>query len=156
MILDSLILQIKLFLQGDMDIEITKVEVMDSESQKLALKDYTSMIGVGGKLSLIVAISYDLTILDALVDVFMDGEKVEDEELEDIRNSVAGETINTIMGLSLPTFPNRGKGVTITPPIAINDASNLTKHRNSKIVSATITTNYGIVIISAIGTQDSI
>jgi len=156
MILDSLILQTKLFLQEDMKLEIKDVISSSSSEDNLELKDYTSMIGVGGKLNIMVVISYDKEILNKLVEIFLDGEEADISEVDEIRDSVAGETINTIMGLALPTFPNRGKGVTITPPIAINDASNLIKQKSAKIVSAQVDTNYGKLSISAIGTEESI
>jgi CheY-specific phosphatase CheX len=156
MILDSLILQTRLFLQEDMGLKINDVTISNLSEDKLELKDYTSMIGVGGKTNLMVVISYDKEILTKLVELFMDGDEIDPSEADEIRDSVAGETINTIMGLALPTFPNRGKGVTITPPIAINDASNLIKQKSAKIVSAQVDTNYGKLSISAIGTEESI
>jgi CheY-specific phosphatase CheX len=156
MILDSLILQTRLFLQEDMGLKINDVTISNLSEDKLELKDYTSMIGVGGKTNLMVVISYDKEILTKLVELFMDGDEIDSSEADEIRDSVAGETVNTIMGLALPTFPNRGKGVTITPPIAINDASNLIKQKSAKIVSAQVDTNYGKLSISAIGTEESI
>lgn len=156
MILDALILQSKLFLNEDMDIEVQGVEIVDNSPDKLILKDYTSMIGVGGKLNMMVVISFDTIFLEHLVMLFMDGEEVEDAEKEEVYDSVTGETINTIIGLSLPIFPNRGKGVTITPPITISDASNIKKYKDSKIVSANISTEFGLMSISAMGSKDSI
>ena len=156
MILDSLLLQTKLFLQEDMGLEILEIETIRADCEALSLKNHTSMIGVGGKLNLMTVISFDDQLLNKLVELFMDGEEVAAEELDDVMESVTGEIINTILGLSIPTFPNRGKGVTITPPITINDASTLKKHKNSKIVSAQIDTNFGSLSISAIGEADSI
>jgi chemotaxis protein CheX len=156
MILDALILQTKLFLSGDMDIEIEDVKIDELNPDKLILKDFTSMIGTGGTLNAMIVVSFEEKMLDHLVELFMDGEEVDEEELEEVRDSVTGETINTIIGLALPTFPNRGKGVTITPPITINDASNIKKYKNSKIVSAEILTSYGKLTISAVGSEDSI
>lgn len=156
MILDSLILQTKLLLQEDMKLEILDVETTKSDYEVLTLKEFTSMIGVGGKISLMTVISFDSALLNKLVSIFMDGEEVSDDEIDEIRESVTGEVINTIIGLALPTFPNRGKGVTITPPITINEASVLKKHKNSKIVSAKVTTNFGTVSISAIGEAEFI
>ena len=156
MILDSLILQTKLLLQEDMKLEILDVETTKSEYEVLSLKDFTSMIGVGGKISLMTVISFDGELLNKLVSIFMDGEEVSEDEIDEIRESVTGEVINTIIGLALPTFPNRGKGVTITPPITINEASVLKKHKNSRIVSANVTTNFGTVSISAIGEAEFI
>lgn len=142
MILDSLILQTKLLLQEDMKLEILDVETIRADYEVLTLKDFTSMIGIGGKISLMAVISFDANLLDKLVSIFMDGEDVDPDEVTEIRESVTGEVINTIIGLALPTFPNRGKGVTITPPITINEASILKKHKNSKIVSAHVTTKF--------------
>ena len=156
MILDSLLLQTKLFLQEDMGLEILEIETIRADCEALSLKNHTSMIGVGGKLNLMTVISFDDQLLNKLVELFMDGEEVAAEELDDVMESVTGEIINTILGLSIPTFPNRGKGVTITQPITINDASTLKKHKNSKIVSAQIDTNFGSLSISAIGEADSI
>ncbi len=156
MILDSLILQTKLFLQEDMDININDIDTKILDTEQLSLKQYTSMIGVGGKLNLMVVISFDDNLLNKLVELFMDGEEVDETEVQEVKESVTGEVINTILGLSLPTFPNRGKGVTITPPITINDASKLKKHKNSKISSVNIITDCGELSISAIGDKDSI
>ena len=156
MILDSLILQTKLLLQEDMKLEILDVETTKSDYDVLTLKEFTSMIGVGGKISLMTVISFDGELLNKLVSIFMDEEEVSVDEIDEIRESVTGEVINTIIGLALPTFPNRGKGVTITPPITINEASVLKKHKNSRIVSANVTTNFGTVSISAIGEAEFI
>ena len=154
MIIESLLLQTKLFLQDDMGIAIEKTYIGDEGTDRVSLSDYTSMIGVGGKLNLMVIISYQSSLLNTLVDNFMDGEEVDPQEEQEIRDSVAGEVVNTIMGLALPTFPNRGKGVTITPPITINDASNIAKHKNSKIITAIITTEHGQMSVSVVGPED--
>lgn len=156
MILDSLILQTRLLLQEDMKLKILDVETVSTNYDVLPLKVFTSMIGVGGKINLMTVISFDEELLDKLVSIFMDEEEVSLDELDEIRESVTGEVINTIIGLALPTFPNRGKGITITPPITINDASVLKKHKNSKIISANVTTNFGNVSISAIGESEFI
>ena len=156
MILDALILQSKLFLSEDMGIDINNITIDELNPDKLIPKDYTSMIGTGGTLNLMIIISYDSNLLNHLVTLFMDGEEVAQDEMVEVIDSVSGETINTIIGLALPTFPNRGKGVTITPPITINDASNIKKYKNSKIVSANIVTQYGELSISAVGTEESI
>lgn len=156
MILDSLILQTKLFMQEDMGIKINSVETVNEELDKLVLKTNTSMIGTGGKLNLMIVISFDESLINHLVELFMEGEEVDEEEKEEVYDSVSGETINTIIGLALPTFPNRGKGVSITPPITINDVTNMKKHKNAKIMSANVQTEHGSLSISAIGTEDKI
>lgn len=156
MLLDSLILQAKLFFQEDMSMEITDVKRDEDDPTSIKLMDYSSMIGTGGTLNMIILISYENRLLEKLVNLYMDGEEVDPDEFDELRDSVSGETINTIIGLALPTFPNRGKGVTITPPITINDAANIKKYKDSKIVTANVTTKDGSFSISAIGPVDII
>lgn len=151
MILESLLLQTKLFLQEDMGLEIVSMTQSALESQTLHLKQHTSMIGVGGTLNLMVVISFEEELLMELVDIFMDGDQIASCEINAIKESVTGEIINTILGLSLPTFPNRGKGITITPPVTIHDVSKLKKHKNSNILNVEIMTKFGAMSISAIG-----
>ena len=141
MILDSLVLKAKLLLHEEMHLEIIDVETKKADYEVLVLKEFTSMIGVGGKINLITVISFDSELLNKLVSIFLDDEEVDESEISEIRYSVTGEVINTIMGL----------GITITPPVIINEVSILKKYINSKIVSANITTNFGTVSISAIG-----
>lgn len=115
-----------------MSIAIEDVVRDENDLLSIKLKDHTSMVGTGGKLNIMILISYDKPLLDHLVKLFMDGEELDPSEEDEIIDSVSEETINTIIGLALPTFPNRGKGVTITPPITINDAANIKKYRDSK------------------------
>ncbi|WP_320036056.1 chemotaxis protein CheX [Halarcobacter sp.] len=157
MILDSLILQAKLFFEEDMEISILNSNDIEITSpEKLILKNKTSMIGTGGKLNTMIVISFDNQILSKLVELFMEGEEVDEEEKEEVEDSVAGEVLNTILGLALPTFPNRGKGITITPPISVNDASSIYKHKDSKIISAIVKTEFGELVFSAVGSKDEI
>ena len=141
-----------------MKLEILDVETIRADYEVLTLKDFTSMIGIGGKISLMAVISFDANLLDKLVSIFMDGgEDVDPDEVTEIRESVTGEVIKyNYRSWYYQLFPNRGKGVTITPPITINEASILKKHKNSKIVSAHVTTNFGTVSISAIGEAEFI
>jgi len=155
MILDALILQIKLLLQDDMGVAVNSVQSQRGVTSKLNMKSYTSMIGTGGKLSLLIIISFDHSMINKMVEIFMEGEEIDPEEELEIKNSVAGEMINTIIGLSLPSFPGRGKGVTITPPITINDASSISKHKNSTIATAEINTDFGDFSISIIDSDNS-
>jgi chemotaxis protein CheX len=155
MILDALVLQTKIFLSEDLSMAIKNVDI-NLHQDKLVLKDYTSMIGSGGNINLMFVISFETSLLNKLLELFMEGEEVDSEDEQELKNSVSGETLNIIMGLALPSFPNRGANVTITPPVSIKDASNIKKYKDSKIVSAIINTEYGVMSISALGSEDSI
>lgn len=152
--LEPLIVQTKKFLQDDMGLEVKETFISQLEQNKLLLKDETSMIGVGGKLNQLVVMSYDNSLLAKLVDAFMDGEEIPADEAQELQNSVCGEVINTIVGLSLSSFPNTGEMINITPPITFNTASDLIKHKNSKIISVNVITNYGEMSVGIISSKD--
>ena len=81
MILDSLILQTKLLLHEDMHLEIIDVETKKADYEVLVLKEFTSMIGVGGKINLITVISFDSELLNKLVSIFLDDEEVDGNKI---------------------------------------------------------------------------
>ena len=150
-ILLPLLKRTKTFLRDDLGISIGNTEVDIYCPEKLVLKDYTAMVGTGGTLSIIFVISYEDSTLDKLVEIFMEDEEILPQEAEEIKDSVASEIANTIMGNSLPFFPNRGKGVTITTPITIVGAKSVSKYGDSKIATSLVDTEFGEISINAIG-----
>ena len=156
MIIEALVDKAKSFLSEDMEININNTTIVDNSPDNLPLLDYTSMIGTGGTLNIMVVITFEKNFLATLAELFMDGEEIIDEEKEEVYDSVSGETINTIIGLAIPNFPDNGTGITITPPIGISDASTIKKYKNSKIITANIQTQFGNLSISAMGSVESI
>ncbi len=150
MIQEALVAQCRLFLEEDMNTSVKTVTTTDAEIPKLMLKSYTSMIAVGGPNPLVILISFDTSLLDHLAELFLDGAAVEHHEREAVRDSVCGEISNTVVGLALHSFPNRGKGVSITPPITINDASSIAKFRTAKLTTSKIAADFGSLSISVI------
>ena len=98
-----------------MDIEIDGVDVVDNSPDKLVLKDYTSMIGVGGKLNMMVVISFQNDFLDKLVALFMDGEEVDEddeyptnlEDLEQTANNILSNVNSQVSWLGIWSLPKR-------------------------------------------------
>jgi len=150
-ILAPLLKRTQTLLKEDLGINIKEKEIDIYCPDKLDLKDYTAMVGTGGTLSIIFSLSYENSVLDKLVEVFMDGEEVAEEEADEIKDSVASEVANTIIGNALPFFPNSGKGVTITPPITVIGAKAVSKYGDSKIATSIIETDFGEISVNAIG-----
>ena len=72
------------------------------------------------------------------------------EELAEIRESVACEVVNIIVGNALKN-PIDDTVLSITPPILIYEAKRLFKYKDSKIATSVIKTQYGEMLISAVG-----
>lgn len=112
------------------------------------------MIGTGGTVQVLITIGYDDTLLDKLVEAFLEGEEVEEDEREEIYESVSSEFINTVVGNALQN-PVDGSTLSITPPVLIYEAKSLFKQKGSQISIATIKTQYGDMLLTIIGPKES-
>jgi len=152
-ILEPLIKRAISFTQEKAEIKILDTKVEITCPNKIELKKNTAMLGTGGSIQIIITLGYDNILLDKLVEAFLEGDKVDNGELEEIRESVACEVVNIIVGNALKN-PINDTVLSITPPILIYEAKKIFKYRNSKIATAVIMTQYGEMLISAIGPKE--
>lgn len=143
------------FLQDDFDINVSSDIINGISDKKINLKKSTAMIGTGGTVQVIITMGYDEKLLDKMVEVFLEGEEVDEEEAEEIRESVSCEVLNTIVGNALKN-PVDNTTLSITPPILIYEAKSLFKQKSSQVVSATLTTEFGEMLLTVIGSKESL
>jgi chemotaxis protein CheX len=148
-VLIAIVHQVEVFLSDEMKIE-TKFDCEYRSVDKVELKKYTTTIGIGGTLSLLFYATYNELLLDTMTRRLAYGEIKEDEFFE-LRDSAAGEIANMIIGQSLSHFPNQGRGVSITPPVTIEDAKSIVKTNGAGIISAVLSTPYGNMELNVIG-----
>lgn len=148
-VLNAIVYRVELFMNDEMKIP-TQREGEYRFVEKIELKKYTTTVGIGGSLNLLFYVTYNELLLDNLTRIFAYGE-IEESEFGELRESTAGEIANMIIGHALNDFPNRGKGVTITPPVTIEDAKAILKTNGTGIITAVLTTPYGHVELNVIG-----
>lgn len=142
------------FLKEDMGIDVSSEKVEIMSPKKVELKKNTAMIGTGGSIQVLITIGYDDELLSKITDAFLDGEEVDDEEMEEVQESVSCEFVNTIVGNALKN-PVDGTTLSITPPILISEAKSLFKQKDSKIAVVTLNTEFGEMLLTTIGPKDS-
>ncbi len=148
-VLNAIVYRAELFLKDEMDIE-TRFDGSYRIVDKIDLKKYTTMIGIGGSLNLLFYTTYDDLLLDNLTRTMAFGEIGEEEFLQ-LRESASGEIANMIVGHSIGDFPSKGEGVSITPPVIIEDAKSIMKTNGTRMVTATLSTRYGKMEFNVIG-----
>jgi chemotaxis protein CheX len=148
-VLIAIVHQVEVFMSDEMKIE-TEFDGEYRSVDKVELKKYTTTIGIGGTLSLLFYATYNELLLDTMTRRVAYGEINEDEFFE-LRDSAAGEIANMIIGQSLSHFPNQGRGVSITPPVTIEDAKSIVKTNGAGIISAVLSTPYGNMELNVIG-----
>ena len=77
--------------------------------------------------------------------------EVSDEEVEELKEAVGSEIANILIGHSLPLMPNGGKGITITPPLTLDDCKRISKSQSSNIIKFELKTNYGMIMLAVFG-----
>lgn len=148
-VLTAIVYRVELFMNDEMKIE-TKFDGEYRSVEKIELKKYTTTIGIGGTLNLLFYVTYNELLLDNLTRAFAYGH-IDESEFSELRESAAGEIANMIIGHAVTDFPNRGKGVTITPPVTIEDAKSILKTNGTGIITALLSTPYGNVELNVIG-----
>ena len=118
------------------------------------LRKNTAMIGTGGSVQVLITMGYDDVLLEKLMKAFLEGEEVDEEEIDEVRESVSSEVINTIVGNALVN-PIDGTALSITPPILIYEAKSLFKNKSSRIAAATISTEFGDMLLTVVGPKES-
>jgi CheY-specific phosphatase CheX len=145
--LNPMIQRAKEFLKQDMDIEVTDfMEPINCLQIDESLKNI-STIGISGSANFTTVTIYDNHLLEKFVDIFLDGEGCDNDEKDEIFQSVANEIANTIIGNALPEDENE---LFITPPTFLSDTTSLLINKNSKILISSVKTNYGKLSIMAI------
>jgi CheY-specific phosphatase CheX len=148
-VLSAIVYRSELFFKNEMEIE-TFFDGAYRSVEKIELKKYTTMIGIGGSLNLLFYTTYDDELLDNLTKKLAYGE-IGEGEFTQLRESASGEIANMIVGHSIGDFPSRGEGVSITPPVTIEDAKSIIKTNDTRMVTATLSTPYGKMEFNVIG-----
>ncbi|MFT5661394.1 MAG: CheY-specific phosphatase CheX [Sulfurimonas sp.] len=142
------------FLQNDLEINVSSDSTDGVSTKKVNLKKNTAMIGTGGSVQVLVTMGYDDALLDKIIEAFLEGEEIDEDEMDEVKESVSCEVINTIVGNALKN-PLDDTALSITPPILIYEATSLFKQKSSQIVTATIKTEFGEMLVTVVGPKAS-
>jgi len=147
-ILQPLIDRTKEFLNVDMDIKVNSFTELTLNKKSIVLKRNTALISISGNINFLVALSYEDYLLDMLVQKFLDGEKLIEEDKNEIYESVSMEIANIIIGNALAN-PDKTL-LTISTPIFIYEAKSLSRSKSANTLVSTISTEYGNLSVFAI------
>jgi hypothetical protein len=146
-ILAPVVNRVSTYLQSDMKINLNeKAKFTYTTIDAINIKEFCSYIHISGLVDVSVCMSYDLFILDKLLEEFNGGHHIPENEILDYRESISKEVLNIIIGNAL--FNPYDKSVLeITTPIIV-DYDELYSHGlNQKIAHVIIDTEFGEIQI---------
>jgi len=151
-VLLPIIKRVKTYLLDEMNIDVFNTSEITCP-KNIHLKKNTVMIGTTGSIKLIITLGFDEELLNKMVEIFLDGENISEYDLSEVRDSVACEVTNTIIGNAIDN-PIDNSDIYITPPVLVCSAKTLNKEKNSKFAFITFITKYGEIELTAVGPKE--
>jgi len=151
-LLVPIIRRVKTYLEEEMKIDVFNCSEI-VYPKNIHLKRNTIMIGTSGSIKLIITLGYDDLLLNKLVEIFTHGDNIEDIDTNEVKNSVACEISNTIIGNAINN-PIDNSDIYITPPVLVSEAKTLYKDKDSKFVYVSLVTKYGEIQLTAVGPKE--
>jgi CheY-specific phosphatase CheX len=139
------------YFEEEFGINVIDVSQNRGNIEMLAIHDLTAIVGVGGTVNLLVAFSFEQTLVDALYDRMTADIEVPPGEEELYRGSAAAEIVNTIIGNCTADFQQRDHGISLTPPVILDTAKHIQRMKNAVFMSRALDTEFGRVDINLVG-----
>ena len=154
-VMQSIIKRTYAYFHDEFGISLTESDNDAGELNTLTLGDMTAIIGMGGRLNLLVAFSFNDGLVNALYEHMTAGFEVNEDEVMMFRESVAGETVNTVLGHCTADFQEFDRRtISLTPPIIIDKLKHINRMKNAKFYTQTLKTEFGNMDIILVGSRE--
>ena len=141
-------------LSRDLKIECFPTIGTSGSVDLLALRDLTVIIGVGGGIGLLVALSFPKRLADLLFDRLTGGINIPADEKELYRRDAAAETANVILGHCTADLETCARPISISPPVVLGEEKQIQRAKNAVLHKTAIVTDFGNLDISVIGPKE--
>ena len=154
-IMESIISKTRDYFDREFHIKMIGVDSGVGGLDTLVLKDITAIIGMGGAVNLLIAMSFDKGMINALFDRMTADINIQPDEIVKFRKATAGEVVNTILGHCTGDLQGLDRlGITMTPPVIIDEAKNIHRSKDAMFYTQSMHTEFGHVDINLVGPRE--
>ena len=146
-ILTPIAIRTRSFLSEDMGIELFEAGFEVSRSYMLHPYPYAVQIGISGSVNAVFIMGFEAHALEDVAKFFV-VDAQGDTAYEFMKEQVACEVANTVLGNAIMNFPNKGAGVIITPPFMIGLGHTLFKNAHTNLFTTEIKTSSGSIMLA--------
>lgn len=150
----SLLERCRSYLAEELGCPVRASSLRPDDLQRVEVAPITSMVSLGGGVNMIIAFSYDRSLLERLLELLADGMEIAEEETQTYLEDAACEIINTVVGNSTADVQIKGETIPLSPPLMITGGKSLTRHRNAKFYEADMATEFGRLKVVCIGPRE--
>ena len=139
--------------QNEFDLEI-EVQPTATDERELDTRETTAIVAFGGKINLIVAFSFEASLVEYLTQKATIGIRVDPGEHDIMMRETVAEVVNDVVGHSTGDLAVDDEIVTITPPVVLTTSRHVFKPKDAVFVNVALTTNRGEIDIWFIGPRE--
>ncbi len=139
------------YFEEEFGIDVSDISRDSGDIATLDIHGLTAVVGVSGPVSLLVAFSFDESLVDVLYRRMTAEIEVPPGEEDIYRSSVAAEILNTILGNCTADLQQRDKAITLTPPMILDSAKHIHRMKNALFISRSLSSEFGSVDINLVG-----
>lgn len=148
-VVQSAIARTRDYFGSEYGIDVIEIESRNGDLSSLPQLDMTAIIGLGGLVNLLVAFSFQKSLVDAMYAKMNKGFDVPENEVAMYREATVGEVVNTILGhctMDLQKLDRRG--ISMTPPFIINHVKMIRCTKSTMFYTQMLNTPLGYINIS--------
>jgi len=154
-VMQSAIARTRSHFESEFGLSVTEADSGGGDMDSLALLDMTAIIGMGGRVNLLIAFSFQEGLINALYRRMTDDFAVKPDEVEMYRQAAAGEVVNTILGnCTIDLQKLDRQGISMTPPVILDRVKTIRRMKDAMFFTQTLNTVLGCVNISLVGPRE--
>lgn len=154
MVMNAIIGRSCSYLKEELGIAIRKTAPKLYDVEELLLKDVTTIIGIGQPVSMLIAFTFESSLLQRLFEIEADGLEIAPEERTLYLRETAAETANIVLGHSTADMEAEGQALSLSPPVVIEETRCIHRPKNAVFASVGIDTDVGDLMISFVGPRE--
>lgn len=144
------------YLRHELGVQARVGEVSCDGVYRISLRDFTAMVGIGGHVNALVAVSFDAALIEHVAKTLTEELDVSDMDWGELQGDAAGEVVNTIAGNCTADLYEGGKALSLTPPVTLGKTSSFSRHKGAACCSLTFSTDNGSLDLIVIGAGPSV
>ncbi len=139
------------YLQYEMELPVKTVEHAPKQVKSLSLRDMTALVSLGGSFSVYIAFSFDVKVMRHIFETYTADIEIDPDEESMYIEETAGDVINTVIGNAMGSMPDGSDAISLTPPVVLPGARNITRHKDAYFFMTDFVTDLGTMSVMYIG-----
>jgi CheY-specific phosphatase CheX len=149
-IMDSVMLATTAHFQDSLKINFLSTQISYGDIEEFKPRDMTVFIGISGPDCALFAFSFDMDLVNQLLEIETAGIEISSDELDIYRRDVLAETVNIVLGHSTRALAKLGEPIRLSPPIVLEDEGSLRRPKGAFFARVSCQSNHGLLDVFTI------